>query len=76
MTIKKLSSIYLLILLFLPVSALMLCGCDSLLLNERQKVVKDSHDAMCKARDLQAMRPFVTTNSMSLLDISKPVVAL
>ena len=58
------------------ISALMLAACGDLTLNERQKTVKASNDAMCKARDLQAMRPFVTASSQPLLDISKPVVAI
>jgi len=75
MTAKKSSSIRPAIWIVATVLSALLYGCDSLLLSERQKVVQESHDAMCKARDLQAMRPFVTTSSIPLLDISKPIVA-
>jgi len=75
MSAKKSSSIRRAIWIVATVLSALLYGCDSLLLSERQKVVQESHDAMCKARDLQAMRPFVTSSSIPLLDISKPIVA-
>ena len=76
MTMKKSSSICSAIWIITTIFVLSLSGCDSLMLSERQKVVQESHDTVCKARDLQAMRPFVSKSSIPLLDISEPVVAL
>jgi len=75
MTMKKSSSICSAIWIVATIFVLVLSGCDSLMLSERQKVVQESHDAVCKARDLGAMRPFVSKSSIPLLDISEPVVA-
>ena len=51
-------------------------ACDSIVLSERQRVVKTSHDAVCQASDYRAMRPFVSRNSVPLLDLSTSVSSM
>ena len=51
-------------------------GCNGIFLSERQKVVKSSHEAVCKENDYKAMRPYVSKNSISLLDLSSSLADL
>ena len=53
-----------------------LSACNGIVLSERQKVVKSSHEAVCKENDFKAMRPFVSKNSTSLLDLSTSLADL
>jgi hypothetical protein len=61
-----------LMILFLVV----LSGCNGILLSERQKVVKASHDAVCKDKDFKAMRPYLSKSSASILDFSSSLANL
>jgi len=53
-----------------------LLGCDGLLLSARQKVVKTSHEAVCKENDFKAMRPYVSKSSTPLIDLSSSLASL
>ena len=53
-----------------------LVGCNGVLLTERQKVVKHSQEAVCKENDFKAMRPYVTKNSIPILEISSSLTNL
>jgi hypothetical protein len=53
-----------------------LVGCEQFSLSERQKVVQASHDAVCKTKDLNAMKPFVTESSKPILEISTSITSL
>lgn len=61
-----------LMILFLVV----LSGCNGILLSERQKVVKASHDAVCKEKDFKAMRPYLSKSSTPILDLSSSLANL
>jgi len=51
----------------------LLTGCNGMLLSERQKVVKASHDAVCNEKDFKAMRPYLSKNSLPILDLSTSI---
>ena len=51
----------------------LLSGCNGMLLSERQKVVKASHDAVCNEKDFKAMRPYLSKNSLPILDLSTSI---
>jgi hypothetical protein len=53
-----------------------LLGCKGILLTERQKVVKQSQEAVCKENDFKAMRPYVTKNSIPILELSSSLTNL
>ena len=53
-----------------------LSGCNGILLSERQKVVKASHDAVCKENDFKAMRPYLSKSSTPILDLSSSLANL
>lgn len=53
-----------------------LSGCNGILLSERQKVVKASHDAVCKEKDFKAMRPYLSKSSTPILDLSSSLANL
>ena len=53
-----------------------LSGCNGIILSERQKVVNASHEAVCKENDFKAMRPYVSKNSISLLELSTSLADL
>jgi hypothetical protein len=53
-----------------------LSGCNGIVLSERQKVVKASNEAVCKENDFKAMRPYVSKNSTSILDLSSSLADL
>ena len=53
-----------------------LSGCNGVLLSERQKVVKASHDAVCKEKDFKAMRPYLSKGSVQILDLSSSLANL
>jgi hypothetical protein len=53
-----------------------LLGCDGVLLSERQKVVKASHEAVCKENDFKAMRPYVSKSSVPILELSSSLTSL
>ena len=53
-----------------------LISCDRLLLSERQKVVKVSHEAVCKDNDFKAMRPYLSKSSIPLFDLSSSLANL
>jgi hypothetical protein len=53
-----------------------LSGCNGLLLSDRQKVVKASHEAVCNEKDFKAMRPYLSKNSLPILDISTSITNL
>lgn len=53
-----------------------LSGCNGILLSERQKVVKASHDAVCKEKDFKAMRPYLSKGSVQILDLSSSLANL
>lgn len=53
-----------------------LVGCNGVLLTERQKVVKNSQEAVCKENDFKAMRPYVTKNSIPILELSSSLTNL
>lgn len=53
-----------------------LSGCNGIILSERQKVIKASHDAVCKEKDFKAMRPFVSKSSTLILDLSTSLTDL
>jgi|LauGreDrversion4_2_1035121.scaffolds.fasta_scaffold24488_4 hypothetical protein len=51
----------------------LLTGCNGMLLSERQKVVRASHDAVCNEKDFKAMRPFLSKSSLPILDLSTSI---
>lgn len=51
-------------------------GCNGLFLSDRQKVVKASHEAICKENDFKAMRPYVSKNSLPILELSTSLTSL
>lgn len=51
-------------------------GCNGLLLTERQKVIKTSHEAVCKEKDFKAMRPYVSKSSILILELSSSLTNL
>ncbi len=53
-----------------------LSGCNGILLSDRQKVVKASHEAVCKENDFKAMRPYVSKNSTTIFDLSSSLASL
>jgi len=53
-----------------------LLGCKGILLTERQKVVKHSQEAVCKESDFKAMRPYVSKNSIPILELSSSLTNL
>jgi hypothetical protein len=53
-----------------------LLGCDRLLLSERQKIVRASHEAVCKENGLKPMRPYVSKNSTTIFDLSSSLEKL
>ena len=53
-----------------------LLGCNYLFLSERQKIVKASHEAVCKDNDFKAMRPFVSKSSVPILEFSSSLTSL
>jgi hypothetical protein len=53
-----------------------LLGCNGILLTERQKVVKHSQEAVCKESDFKAMRPYVSKNSIPILELSSSLTNL
>ena len=60
---KFIRSIFLVVLI-------LLIGCHELRLSARQKVIKESHDAVCQSLDIKAMLPFVSKSSQPLLELS------
>lgn len=62
----------------LPLLALLslLLGCHGLMLTERQKVVKTSHEAVCKENDFKAMRPYLSKNSIPILELTSSLTNL
>ena len=51
-------------------------GCDALMLSPRQKVVRDATRAVCEARDIQAMSPFLTEKSRPMLELATSFIGL
>lgn len=62
----------------LPLLALLslLLGCYGLLLTERQKVVKTSHEALCKENDFKAIRPYLSKSSLPILELTSSLTNL
>lgn len=48
-------------------------GCNGIFLSERQKVVRASHEAICKEKDIKAIRPFLSKSSLPILDLSTSI---
>lgn len=53
-----------------------LVACTGLLLSERERVVHEAHEAVCRASDYKAMRPFLSKGSVPLLDLSTSLTSL
>ena len=51
-------------------------GCDSVTLSPRQQVVKDANKALCEARSLKGMLPYVTERSRAMLDLASSMAEL
>jgi hypothetical protein len=47
-----------------------LVACDAVTLSPRQKVVKEATQAMCNARSLKGMLPFVTERSRPMIELA------
>jgi hypothetical protein len=54
----------------------MLVACNGIFLSERQKVVKNSHEAVCQAGDFKAMRPYISKSSIPVLELSSSLTNL
>jgi hypothetical protein len=54
----------------------LLLGCYGLLLTERQKVVKTSHEALCKENDFKAIGPYLSKNSLPILELTSSLTNL
>jgi hypothetical protein len=54
----------------------LLVGCDGMFLSERQKVVKTSHEAVCKENDFKAMRPYLSKSSLPILELTSSLTNL
>ena len=54
----------------------LLLGCYGLLLTERQKVVKTSHEALCKENDFKAIRPYLSKSSLPILELTSSLTNL
>ena len=78
MTISNFSTVHLRSLSIWPLLAVLssLMGCYGLLLTERQKVVKTSHEAVCKDNDIKAMRPYLSKGSLPILELSSSLTNL
>ena len=48
-------------------------GCSQWVMGDRQKVVSAAHEALCKENDFKAMRPFVSKNSLLVLDLTSAI---
>lgn len=59
---------------FLAVTTLV--ACNGISLSERQKVVKNSHDAVCQASDFRAMRPYISKSSIPVFELSSSLTNL
>ena len=51
-------------------------GCGEILLSPRQQVVRDAHRAICEARNVKAMAPYVTERSRPMLELATSLAEL
>jgi hypothetical protein len=54
----------------------LIVGCDGIFISERQKVVKTSHEAVCKENDFKAMRPYLSKSSLPILELTSSLTNL
>lgn len=60
-------------LLLAVTMVLAVSSCSQWVMSDRQKVVFAAHEALCKENDFKAMRPFVSKNSLSVLDLTSVI---
>ena len=51
----------------------LLAGCTQWITSERYKVVREAHEALCKENDFAAMKPFLSKNSLPLLNLTSAI---